>query len=143
MIGEIAMDKSSEAVAYRQDRKEYGMGPDTREDALRAARDVAKTSSRDETIEHIKDNFEVSDEEAENLVDDNFSCFGRTEEEIEDNFEAELDRLEDEGELYDNYAIVGKLAEHFRVDGLKALKETNCPEDAVLNLLQQCKDRIK
>lgn len=154
--------KTAEDAGYQQPEEEYGMDDDRRDDASEDCFNMYEHGiSKDAIINHLQVEYEISKDEAEDMYndltqddleweydenvpeeDDEFDLYGITysdlSNEVDDEIEKELDSLSLDDIGFGD-ALIEHLSNKFGGDAQKAIKETNCTEDAVLNLAEQIK----
>ena len=142
--------KASDSADYLQPRKNYGMGEDNREKAIEYCSEMISNETPKETvIETLQLDFEISKDEAEKMYDDLIVDFNDEnpvkdedyQDDIEDLYEKALDEVPDE--LYGKDALIEYLGKKFDVDYKKALNESNDIGEAILNLIDQTRKKIR
>ena len=158
----------SSSMDYQAPADDYGMDDEHQFEATDACDEMlAQGKSKDEIINYLTTEFEISNDEAEDLYnsladDDLFNNsseenasvpitdedtgnnfdFDAISDSVDDEFENQLDNFEASGKPYTDEGMVNEIAAHFGLDGTSALHEcNNCPQDAILKLAEQEKHK--
>lgn len=153
--------KGAEASDYKAPDDGYGMSNDTQDDALEDCLDMFDNDiSKDAIINHLQTEYEISKDEAEDMYsdltqdnlewedsdcsaeNDEFDLYGISYSDLSNEVDNEIEKELDDISLDDigfGDALIEHLASKFGGDAKKAINESSCTEDAVLNLAEQIK----
>lgn len=151
ILREMEVEKTEDA-GYVQPHYDYGIDSEHRDDAADACTMmIMNGASRDEVIDDLQLDFEISKDEAARMhddisidIDDTYNPIDTIsplqqdlDDEVEQMYDEALNHVPDE--LCGKNALIEYLGNKFGVDSEKALKESKDIGEAILNLVEQSK----